>query len=49
MIHVKTHFRLQEVVVLLGPMAPTVGRAKATDFTVPYDGNYASLMKWKPI
>lgn len=43
------HFRLQEVDVMLGPMAPTVGRAEAADFTVPYDVNYVSLMTWKPV
>ncbi|XP_077492458.1 uncharacterized protein LOC144103673 [Amblyomma americanum] len=37
-----------EVYIMPGPMAPTVGRAEAADFTVPYDVNYVSLMTWKP-
>ncbi|KAM7297148.1 uncharacterized protein ISCGN_022301 [Ixodes scapularis] len=35
--------------VMLGPMAPTLGRAEATDFSAPYDVNYVSLMTWKPV
>ncbi|XP_064488745.1 glutamate receptor ionotropic, NMDA 2B-like [Ornithodoros turicata] len=38
-----------EVDVMLGPMAPTVGRNEAVDFTVPYDVNYVSVMTWRPV
>ncbi|KAK8762049.1 hypothetical protein V5799_026680 [Amblyomma americanum] len=42
-------FDKEGIDIMLGPMAPTTGRAEAADFTAPYDVNYVSLMTWKPV